>query len=82
MVATVVDVGTLLVHHVVIFKQALADAEVVFLNAFLGVADSVGHHAALDTFALFETEGVEHLHHAVSREEAHELVLERHVEDR
>ena len=80
MVAAVVDVGTLLVHHVVILEQAFTDAEVVFLDAFLGVADGVGDHAALDALALLKSESVEHLHDAVGGEEAHELVLEGYVE--
>ncbi len=74
--AAVVDVGALLVHHVIIFEQTLADAEVVLLHAFLGVLDCFCDHAALNHLPLFESEGVEHLHHAVGGEQTHQLILE------
>ena len=68
MVTAVVDVGTLFVHHVVIFKKTLTNTEVIFLDTLLGVTDSIGHHAAFDTLAFLKTEGIEHLHDAVSGE--------------
>ncbi len=79
-VTTVIDVCALLVHNVVILKQALTDAEVVFFNTFLSVFDSLGNHAALNHLALFQAESVEHLHHTVGSEQTHQLVLKRHVE--
>ena len=80
--ATLVDVGTLLVHHVVELEQALTDTEVVFLDALLGLLDSVGNHAVLYHLVFLEAEGVEHAHHFVGGEHTHQGVFKRHEEYR
>ena len=73
-------IGALLVHHIIILQQAFADAEVVLFHAFLGVFNGFGHHLRLYHLALFQTEGVEHLHHTVAGEDTHQLILKRHIE--
>ncbi len=79
-VATCVNHLALRIHHVVVFEQTLADAEVVFLNAFLGVLDGVGHHLSLDWLAFLEPEMVEHLDYAVGGKQTHHGVFKRHEE--
>ena len=76
-----VDEGTLLVHHVVIFEQVLADAEVVLLDALLGLLDRVVDHLVLEHLALLEAEAVEHLHDTLRGVYAHQGILEGDVED-
>ena len=80
MVAARINVCTLLVHHVVIFEKAFADAEVVFLNSLLGVLDGAVDHLRLDHLAFLNSEFVEHLHDLVGNEETHQLIFEREIE--
>jgi hypothetical protein len=68
------------VHHVVVFEQAFADAEVVFLHFFLCAFDGFGHHRVLDHVAFFVAHFVHQAGDAVALEQAHEVVFERHVE--
>ena len=68
------------VHDVVVFEEALADAEVVFLDLLLRALDRLGDHAVLDHIALDVAQSVHHLGNSVRREEAHQVVLERYVE--
>lgn len=44
MTAPLVDVGALLVHHVIELKQTLTYAEVVFFHTFLGLLNGVAYH--------------------------------------
>ena len=79
--ALLVDDGALLVHHVVILREALTDTEVILLHLLLGALDAAGDHGTLDTLALLEAELVHHLGDTFRTEETHELVLQRDVED-
>ena len=81
-VATVVDICALLVHHVVELKQAFAYAEVIFFDALLGFFDGVVDHLVLYHLVLLQAEAVEHLHHRIGCEKAHQLVFERYEEYR
>ena len=47
-----VDGLALVVHHVVVFEQALADAEVVLLDLFLRALDGGREHGALEGFVV------------------------------
>ena len=60
MATLLVDDGTLLVHHIVVFEQALTDAEVVLLDLLLCALDALRDHAALDTLAFLEAHTVHH----------------------
>ena len=78
--AALVNDLALRVHDVVVFEEALADAEVVFLDLLLRALDRLGDHAVLDHIALDVAQSVHHLGNSVRREEAHQVVLERYVE--
>src|SRR5436305_10584376 len=78
--ATLVDRLALLVHHVVVFEEVLADLEVPPLDLGLGALDRLAHHAVLDRFALFHAEAAHDPLDAVGAEDPHEVVLEREIE--
>ena len=79
--AFLVDHGALLVHHVVVFEQALTHSEVVLFDLLLCTLDAVVDHRVLDHLAVLEAEAVHDLGDALAGEQAHELVLERDEED-
>ena len=54
MTALLVDDGTLLVHHIIIFEQALAHTKVVLLHLLLSILDRAGNHCVLNHFAFLE----------------------------
>lgn len=68
------------VHHVIVFEQPLADAEVVFLNLALRAFDRLGHHAGLNDFSLLETHAVHQTGDPFRAEQPHQVVLERYEE--
>ena len=78
-VAVLVDDLALLVHHVVVLEDALADEEVLLLDLALGVLDLLREHLRLDRLLVAllvdRTEAVEDAVDAVAGEEAHEVVL-------
>ena len=53
-----VNHGTLLVHHVVVFQQVLTNTEVVFLYLLLCTLNTLRNHWAFDAFALFKSKAV------------------------
>ena len=77
-----VDALTLLVHHVVVFEQVLADGEVLRFDLLLGALDGARHHAVLDRHAFFHAEPLHQAGDAVRAEDAHQVVFEREVEPR
>src|SRR5262249_4479325 len=50
--AVLVDDAALLVHHVVVLEDALADQEVLLLDLLLGVLDRAGEHLGLERLLL------------------------------
>ena len=58
--AEAVDALPLVVHHLVVFEQVLADVEVALLDLLLGRLDPAGDHPALDGLALLHAEPGEH----------------------
>ncbi len=76
-----VDHLALRVHHVVVFHQVLADAEVVLLHLALGSLDALGEHGALQHLALLHTHTVHYLGDAFAAKEAHQVVFHRDEED-
>ena len=82
MAAFLVDDGALLVHHVVVFKQALADAEVVLLYLALRAFDAAVDHGRLNHFAVLESQLVHDACDAFGGKESHQVVFERNEEDR
>src|SRR5699024_4395987 len=84
LVALLVDDRALLVHDVVVFEDVLPGREVHGLDLALSALDGAAHDLGLDGHVLREVGLLHHLRdalHAVACEEAHELVLEREVED-
>ena len=74
--AALVNHLALRVHDVVVFEEALADAEVIFLDLLLRTFDRLGDHAVLNHVAFDVAQSVHHLGNSVRREEAHQVVLE------
>src|SRR5688572_13667812 len=72
----------LVVGHVVVFQQLLADIEVARLDLDLRALDRARHHAVLDRLALGHLQHHHDAVDAVSGEDAQQRVLERHVEAR
>ena len=77
-----VDDAALMVQHVVVLEDVLADLEVLLLDLLLRALDPLGEHLVLDRLALARAELVEDRVDAVAGEEAHELVLGREEEAR
>ena len=77
-----VDALTLLVHHVVVLEQVLADREVLAFHLPLRPLDGPRHHAMLDGDALFHAQPLHQAGDAVRAEDAHQVVFEREVEAR
>ena len=82
LVALGVDRLALLVDDVVVFDDALADVEVVALDAGLGVLDRPRHELRLDRDIALEAHPFHEPGDPVAREALQERVLEREVEAR
>src|SRR5438477_4742577 len=80
--AHAVDDLALLVHHVVVFEEMLADLEVVVLDALLGGGDGARHELVLDRLALLHAQALHDPLDALAAEDAQQVVLEREVEVR
>ena len=75
-----VDVLALLVHHVVVFEEMLADREVLRFDLLLGALDGARDHAVLDRHALFHAELLHQAGNAIGPEDSHQVVFEREIE--
>src|SRR4051794_16454284 len=86
-VADLVDDLALLVHHVVVLEDALADQEVLLLDLALRRLDLLREHLRVERLLLagllrHRAEAVEDAVDPVAREQAHEVVLRGDVEAR
>jgi len=81
-VALLVDDLALVVGHVVVFEQLLADVEVARLDLALGAFDAARDDTGLDRLALGHLQAVHDGAHAVPREDAHERIVQTQVEAR
>ena len=72
----------LVVHHVVVFEQVLADVEVARLDLLLRLLQRLVDPGMDDRLAFLEAERLQHAVHAVGAEDAHQIVLDRQVEFR
>ena len=79
-VALLVDDLALVIGHIVILQQLLANIEVAPFHLALRLLDGIGHHAVLDRLALLHTESLHEALDPVRRENAHEVVFQRQVE--
>ena len=80
MAAFLVDHGTLFVHHVIVFQQALTDAEVVLFHLLLCTLDALRDHGVLNHLTLLESQFVHDRCDALAGEESHQFVFQRDVE--
>ena len=80
LVALRVDRLALLVDDVVVLNDALADVEVVALDARLGVLDRLGDQPRLDGHVPLEAHALHQAGDAVRGEALHQRVLEGQVE--
>ena len=78
--AVAVNPLPLLVHHLVVFEQVLADFEVPLLDLLLSAFDAAGNHAAFDGFAFLHAEAGEQVLHPLAGEDPHQVVFEREIE--
>ena len=78
--ALAVDDFALLVHHVVILEDVLADVEVARLDFLLRVLDRARDDGVLDRLVLLHAEAVHDARDAVRCKEAHQVVLQREEE--
>ena len=77
-----VDEVSLLVHHIVVLDKALTDTEVVLLDFLLRPLDRARYHAVLDHLTFLEAHAVHHACYTVATEHTHQVIFERHIEDR
>src|SRR5665213_1843294 len=78
--AFAVDDLALLVHDVVVLDDVATGVEVVALHAGLRSLDLPRHEAVLDGHVLLDVEPVHDALHALTAEDAHQIVLEREEE--
>ncbi len=79
LLAAPVDDLALLVHHLVVLEDVLADLEVAVLDGPLGPLDGLRDHAGLERHVVGKG-AVHDPAHRAGREEPHEVVLEGEVE--
>ena len=78
--AVAVDALPLLVHHLVVFEQVLANFEVPLFDLLLSAFDAAGDHAAFDRLAFLHAQAREHVLDPLAGEDPHQVVFEREVE--
>ena len=78
--AVAIDALPLLVHHLVVFEQVLADFEVSLFDFLLGAFDAAGDHAAFDGLAFLHAQPREQVLDPLAGEDPHQVVFEREVE--
>ena len=76
MTALFVNHRALLVHHIIVFEEALTDTKVVFFHLLLRTFDAGVYHRRFEHFTFLEAEFVHHLRNLVTTIKTHELVFE------
>ena len=72
----------LVVHHVVVFQEVLADVEVARLDLLLRLLERLVDPGMDDRLVFLEAELLQHAVHALGAEDAHQVVLQRQEEFR
>src|SRR5690606_31303632 len=80
MLAFAINNISLLVHHIIILKQALTNAEIVFLNLLLCALNAVADHAVLDHITFLVSQFIHQSGNSLATEHAHQIVFERNIE--
>ena len=75
-----VDCGTLLVHHVIVSKGALSDAEMLLLHPLLRLLNRTAQHGMGELLPLLQAKTIHDGRDPVGAEEPHQIVLEGDVE--
>src|SRR5690606_28614035 len=70
----------LVIRHIVVFEQLLADVEVARLDLALRRLNGTRHHACLDGLPLGQLQAFHDGAHAVTGEDAHERIFQRQIE--
>ncbi len=70
----------LVVHHLVVVEQALADLEVALLDLLLGLGDALADPLVVDGLAFLPADPGEGLDRPLGREDAHQVVVEAQEE--
>ena len=70
----------LVVHHVVVLEDLLADIEVARLDLLLRHLQRLVHPAVRDRLAFLQAERLQNAVHLVGAEDAHQVVVEREIE--
>ena len=79
-VAPVVDDLPLVVHHVVVFQQVLADAEVAGLHPFLGPLDRFGDQLMGQYLPFLHPHAVHEFDDPLAAEQAHQIIFQAEEE--
>ena len=72
----------LVIHHVVVLEDVLADVEVAGFNLLLGLFQRLVDPRMDDRFALLQAELLQHAIQAVGAEDAHQIIFQREIEAR
>ncbi len=75
LLALLIDLLALLVHHVVILKHVLTDFVVARLNALLSILNLSGEHLRFDRLVLSQTHLLNQAADAFTAEQAHQIIL-------
>ena len=73
---------TLVIGHIIVFKQLLADVKVASFDFSLRFFDGVGHHTVLNGFTPLHPEGLHKALDPIGGKNAHQVVFERQIETR
>ena len=70
----------LLIHHIIVFKDALTGLEVPAFHRLLRLFDRTGQHLCVQRRVLFHLQGVHHTHDPLRAEQTHDIVRHRQIE--
>src|SRR5258705_4596972 len=71
---------TLLVHYIIIFKQSLTYAKIVFLYFFLCSFNTRSDHAVLNHFTLFIAKLIHDLSDTFTAKHSHQVIFQCNIE--
>ena len=75
-----VNDGSLGVHHVIVFQNALSGAEVPAFHVLLGIFHGTGQDLRINGGIFIQSQGVHHAHDPVGGEQTHQIVFQTQVE--
>ena len=75
-----IDGRALFVHHVIVFKRALADGEMLLLDALLGLFNGTGQQRMGEFLPFLQAKTLHQPGNPVRAEKTHQIVLQRNIE--